>query len=114
MKFSPEGSEITLEASVERFRPAIVPEYVEQPKSAIENCVMISVTDRGIGIEKEHLSRIFDRFYQVAGTDKPIYKGVGLGLNIAKNIVEAHGGAIWAESDGRGRGTWFVFIIPEK
>ena len=71
----------------------------------------VSVTDRGIGIQPEHLTRIFDRFYRVGGAVDEV-AGQGLGLSICKEIVAAHGGRIWAESEGPGRGSIFTFTLP--
>jgi PAS domain S-box-containing protein len=70
--------------------------------------IVVSVTDTGPGIPQEHLQKIFDRFWQVPGRK---YKGSGLGLSIAKGIVQAHGGAIWAESQ-LGKGSSFFFTLP--
>jgi signal transduction histidine kinase len=79
--------------------------------SAAEGEGMVSVTDRGIGIPPEHLARIFDRFYRVGGAADAV-AGQGLGLSICKEIVAAHGGRIWAESEGTGRGSTFTFALP--
>ena len=73
--------------------------------------VELWVTDTGVGIEPEHLARVFERFYKTdpsraAGT------GTGLGLAIAKHLVLAHGGQIWAESAGHGRGATFRVALP--
>ena len=70
--------------------------------------IVVSVADTGPGIPQEHLSKIFDRFWQTPGTKQ---KGSGLGLSIAKGIVEAHGGTIWAESQS-GKGSSFFFTVP--
>ena len=70
--------------------------------------VVVCVADTGPGIPQEHLSRIFDRFWQIPGTTQ---KGSGLGLSIAKGIVEAHGGKIWAESQ-LGQGSSMYFTLP--
>lgn len=71
--------------------------------------VRFAVRDSGIGIPREDVQRIFERFYRV---DKSrAGSGTGLGLSIAKHIVEAHGGKIWAESI-EGRGSTFYFSIP--
>jgi len=71
----------------------------------------ISVADHGSGIAPEHLARVFDRFYRVGPTADAV-AGQGLGLSICKEIVTAHGGKIWAESEGPGRGSTFVFTLP--
>jgi PAS domain S-box-containing protein len=70
--------------------------------------IVVSVADTGPGIPQEHLQRIFDRFWQAPGAQE---KGSGLGLSIAKGIVEAHGGTIWAESQ-LGKGSSFLFTLP--
>ena len=70
--------------------------------------IVVSVVDTGPGIPQEHLSKIFDRFWRTPGTKQ---KGSGLGLSIAKGIVEAHGGTIWAESQ-LGKGSSFFFTVP--
>ncbi len=70
----------------------------------------ISVEDTGAGIPLSELPYIFDRFYQ--GERGRRAKGSGIGLTIAKAWVEAHGGKIWAESDGEGKGTKMTFTLP--
>jgi two-component system sensor histidine kinase VicK len=71
----------------------------------------VTVTDHGLGIPPEHLTRVFDRFYRVGGTADAV-AGQGLGLSICKEIVTAHGGKIWAESTGAGQGSTFSFTLP--
>jgi signal transduction histidine kinase len=75
------------------------------------NLAKVSVVDHGMGIPAEHLSRVFDRFYRVGGSADAA-AGQGLGLSICKEIVTAHGGKIWAESAGTGRGSTFSFTLP--
>ncbi len=70
--------------------------------------VIISVRDSGRGIASDHLPRVFDRYWQSSRTDR---QGAGLGLAIAKGIVEAHGGRIWIESSP-GQGTTASFTLP--
>src|SRR5215470_15391967 len=70
--------------------------------------IIVSVADTGPGFPEEYLSKIFDRFWQAPGTKQ---RGSGLGLSIAKGIVEAHGGTIWAESQS-GKGSSFFFTLP--
>jgi histidine kinase len=79
---------------------------------AAGNEARFSVKDSGIGIPAEHLSHIFDRFYRVDKSRSRARGGSGVGLTIAKHLVEAHGGRIWAESEGEEKGSMFVFTIP--
>jgi signal transduction histidine kinase len=75
--------------------------------------VVISVRDTGIGISREHLPHIFDRFYRAdKSRSRRAGGGSGIGLTIARALVEAHGGRMWAESAGEGRGSIFTFTIP--
>jgi two-component system phosphate regulon sensor histidine kinase PhoR len=73
----------------------------------------LRVKDNGPGIPKEHLSRIFERFYRV-DSSREAKRGTGLGLSIVKHIIMKHGGRIWAESEGAGSGTTFVIELPSK
>jgi len=72
------------------------------------NTIVVSVSDEGPGIPRENLSKVFDRFWQAEETRRV---GSGLGLSIAKGIVEAHGGKIWVESE-LGKGSSFSFTLP--
>jgi len=71
----------------------------------------VSVSDQGMGIPADQLSRVFDRFYRVGGSGDAV-AGQGLGLSICKEIVTAHGGRIWVESAGPGLGSTFSFTLP--
>lgn len=73
--------------------------------------MFISVADQGIGIAPEHLNRLFEKFFRVKSGPNRDTVGSGLGLPIARSIVESHGGRIWAESQ-LGRGTTFYFTLP--
>jgi PAS domain S-box-containing protein len=72
------------------------------------NGIVVCVSDEGPGIPRENLSKVFDRYWQSEETKRA---GVGLGLAIAKGIVEAHGGKIWANSE-LGKGSSFFFTLP--
>ncbi|WP_027186314.1 ATP-binding protein [Desulfovibrio inopinatus] len=78
-----------------------------------EKSVQVSVSDTGIGIAKKDLDSIFEKFKQAGDTLKEKPKGTGLGLTICRQIVERHGGRIWAESV-EGQGSVFSFTIPVR
>jgi two-component system, OmpR family, phosphate regulon sensor histidine kinase PhoR len=73
----------------------------------------ISVRDTGVGISREHLPRIFERFWRADTSRSREEGGTGLGLSIVKHLVEAHGGRVWAQSD-LGRGTTVTFWFPDS
>ena len=75
--------------------------------------VQVHVADTGIGIPAREVERIFDRFYQVEPHLTRAYGGLGLGLAIAKGMVELHGGKIWVESV-EGLGSRFSFSVPSS
>jgi signal transduction histidine kinase len=90
MKFTPAGGMITYRAEQQRTE------------------VLFTVADNGPGIPKENLGDIFNPYWQAKRTAR---LGAGLGLPIAKGIVESHGGRIWVESEP-GKGTKFFFTLP--
>jgi len=73
--------------------------------------VKVTVKDNGIGIPARELSKLFDRFYQVESHLTRKYGGMGLGLTVAKSMIELHGGRIWVESK-EGKGSTFIFLLP--
>jgi PAS domain S-box-containing protein len=94
IKFTPENGTITVEAKLREARE-----------------IEISVKDTGIGIPEEALPKLFTKFYQVSGNLTTDIRGTGIGLAIAKEIVELHGGKIRVESEV-GKGTRFIFSLP--
>lgn len=78
----------------------------------IDNRAQFSVTDTGIGITKEDMQRLFTEGGHGANSQKINVESTGFGLYIVKNIIEAHGGKVWAESEGEGRGSRFVVELP--
>jgi signal transduction histidine kinase len=77
-----------------------------------QKSVLLRVTDRGIGIPSEQITRVFKRFYRVPLPVMTRIKGTGLGLFIVRSIVEKHGGRVTAESEGEGRGSAFTIRLP--
>jgi len=105
MKYTPDGGRITIRGR------------------QVEQAIHLQIEDTGIGIDPEERERIFDRFYVLENTllhrsSKTAFKGggLGLGLTVARGIIEAHGGKIWAESPGRDEqrlpGTTFHILLP--
>jgi signal transduction histidine kinase len=92
IKFTPRGGRITVRGE------------------RLANDVRVAVTDTGPGIPAEQLPHIFGQFWQASRTDR---RGIGLGLAIAKGIVEAHNGRIWVES-AVGAGSSFYFTLPQS
>ena len=74
--------------------------------------IWVRVRDRGVGIPKKHLKRIFNRFYRVQSRGLKQVKGTGLGLYIVRSIARAHGGRVFAQSEGEGRGATFTLELP--
>jgi two-component system, OmpR family, sensor histidine kinase SenX3 len=77
-----------------------------------EKRVTLSVSDQGVGIPATELKRIFKRFYRVSNRSLSHVKGTGLGLFIVRAIARKHGGRVFAESEGEGRGTTVVMELP--
>jgi signal transduction histidine kinase len=94
LKFTPEGGRITV--------------VVERQ----DGLVAVRVADTGVGIDPQVLPFIFDRFRQGEEAARREYGGLGLGLSIARQLVEAHGGEISASSRGRGQGATFTILLP--
>jgi signal transduction histidine kinase len=94
LKFTDEGGKVSVRAWPDRSKDR----------------VNVSVTDTGMGIPDAMLERIFERFFQIDGTATRKYGGVGLGLAVCKQIVEAHGERIWVESKA-GEGATFTFTM---
>jgi signal transduction histidine kinase len=101
IKFSPEGKEVRVSART-----------VDPQDGEKQPMIEISVTDYGVGIKPEDQKRIFDAFVQADSSLGRYFEGTGLGLALTKNFVELHGGQIWVESEGEGKGSIFTFTIP--
>jgi len=85
--------------------------WIEFSAKRVGDEVVIEVRDNGIGLTEEQKEKIFDEFYK-ADESRHDLSTSGLGLSICKKIVERHGGRIWAESEGIGKGTSIIFTLP--
>ncbi len=94
IKFTPSGKNVSLTVAVK------------------EASVILTVADEGKGIDPQFLPYVFDRFRQESGSSTREYSGLGLGLSIAKQLAELHGGSIVAESEGAGFGSKFTLSLP--
>ena len=127
VKFTPDGGKVDLEAQmvdcvIQGGRRREDPEGLQVIKVQVKGepvhnrksrkCLQISVSDTGIGIKSEDQGHIFNPFNQVENSASRRFQGTGLGLSLSKSLVELHGGRIWVESEGEGKGSIFSFIIP--
>jgi len=78
----------------------------------LKSAVQLFIQDNGCGIESDHLPKVFEKFWQANTSFNKTYSGMGLGLSIAKHIIELHGGEIRVESEGKNKGTTFTFCLP--
>jgi PAS domain S-box-containing protein len=117
ISFSPQGGEVRISCAMVEVKGKTVtcltpeghplsPELVGDGR-----WVVVSVSDEGLGIPKDAMPHLFERFFRVDSSDRREIKGTGLGLAICKEIVKAHGGRIWAESE-EGVGSTFSFTLP--
>jgi CheY-like chemotaxis protein len=78
----------------------------------VNSQALISVTDSGEGIDADFLPHLFEPFRQADASKARVHKGLGLGLSIVKNLVEAHGGTVSVRSEGKGHGATFYALLP--
>ncbi|MCP4624911.1 MAG: DUF3365 domain-containing protein [bacterium] len=115
-KFTPDGGEIRVEAKfTEEFGNSGIQGFDNSSiTQSLNSLIEISVADSGIGIKAEDLERIFGEFEQIDSSYARRHEGTGLGLALTRRLVQLHGGRIWVESEGKGRGSRFCFLLPIK
>jgi signal transduction histidine kinase len=94
MKFTPDGGKIGIEAKEDA------------------GMVKVCVWDTGIGIEDSDKGKVFSEFEQIDSEYSRKYAGTGLGMPLSRKFIELHGGKMWFESEGKGKGTRFYFTLP--
>ncbi|MFQ5881809.1 MAG: ATP-binding protein [Candidatus Methylomirabilales bacterium] len=126
VKFTPEEGTVTVSATVQGPMSEVAGHREQRGQGSVgfqtpdvghrtldsANFVEISVQDTGIGIRPEDRQKLFQEFSQVGGEYARQQHGTGLGLALTKRLVEKHGGRIWADSAGEGKGSTFVFTLP--
>ncbi len=112
IKFSPSGGIVTLSAGFTVELPAAIREKPAGRGIDTGPLLCITVSDTGNGVEPDDLERIFNPFEQADNSDTRAFEGTGLGLSLTRKLLELHGGVIWAESGGRGKGSAFHAVLP--
>ena len=112
IKFTPENKTIKISSSLVNSKDIMINEYFKDSiKLKDGNYIEVCVEDEGIGIAEKDLLHAFDKFAQIENSLSRKAGGTGLGLPIAKQLLEAHRGAIWCESELH-KGSKFYFVIP--
>lgn len=109
VKFTPKGGKVEVQLSVLSGQSPVINNN-QQPTT--DKYVQIRVSDTGKGIAPEFLPYVFDRFRQENSSTTRTYGGLGLGLAIVRHLVELHGGTVYADSPGEGRGATFSVYLP--
>lgn len=107
LQYTPAGGRVTVTAGLPAPGQNLPHSRIKQ-----DSFLLVAVQDTGIGIAPEHLPHLFTRFYRVDKSRSRVGGGSGIGLTITRHLIEAHGGYIWAESAGNGKGSVFTFALP--
>ena len=112
IKFTPAGGQINISSHIVNAKDIKTENCFKQDIEKLNgDYIEVCVADQGIGIEKENLRQVFDKFQQIENSLSRQVGGSGLGLAIAKQLIEAHNGAIWCDSIVN-KGSQFYFVIP--
>ena len=115
IKFTPAGGSVTISvcASIEWPElPTGIHATPAKKGDGSQQFLWITISDTGLGLKRDDLERIFKPFEQADNTETRDFEGTGLGLALARKLLELHGGTIWAESPGLGEGSAFHLILP--
>ncbi len=108
MKFTPDGGKVIIKTENYEFKG----NGGKNDRKSQRDGIKISVSDSGIGIDSKDIDQIFNPFEQVESSASRKFQGTGLGLSLTRQLIELHGGWIWAYSKGEGQGSTFHFVIP--
>ena len=125
VKFTPDGGDIKI--SAETIDYSMIPEDIAEDgvsghapmteakaELLTQKFVRVSVRDTGVGLAQKDIQRLFKPFEQVGSVPKRSLEGTGLGLHLTKNFIDLHKGHVWAESEGKNKGTTIYFTIPVR
>ena len=122
VKFTPDGGAVALAARHLTFKgghwltregqTVLLPMGSDEGSKVQGGLMEVWVQDTGMGISRGDLERIFEPFERVESSTGRRHPGTGLGLSLTRRLVELHGGKIWAESEGEGKGSKFIFVMP--
>lgn len=107
IKYSPQGKHIAIRSEMRKAE-----QEREGDRAAACSTIRIAVQDEGQGLSEEDMKKLFGRFQRLSAQPTDGESSTGLGLSIVKQLVEMHGGKVWAESEGKGRGTTFFVELP--
>lgn len=112
IKFTPNDGKISITSRLVNAKDIVVEECFKQDVAKLKgDYVQVCVADKGIGIEKEMLRQVFDKFEQIENSLSRNVGGSGLGLTIAKQLIDSHKGVIWCDSEIN-KGSKFYFVVP--
>ena len=112
IKFTPRGKSITIHSELKNAQDINTDNCFENELKTLNgNYIVVSVVDEGIGIKEENLLKAFDKFTQIENSLSRKVGGTGLGLPIAKQLIKAHKGTIWCDSE-ENKGSSFRFALP--
>ena len=115
IKYTPSGK-VWVDVGIETMPKQLSGHYADQRGTNTQNNaemgIVVRINDTGMGLDPEDAKKLFDKFSRVKGIAQVNPDGSGLGLYITKKLSEAHGGGVWVESKGKGKGSSFCLWVP--